>query len=319
MSICAVIPTYNRSKLLAECLDAVFNQTSPVDEVIVVDNVSTDATREMIAERFGKRVMYVRLAENRGGAGGFNVGMKMACERGHKWLWCLDSDAIPLPSTLEREMEAAHARNRKVVAVTCMQHDPRTGHSRPSADGLPQGVILISGSRTTEALPVDCAFLTCLLVNAEAAREVGFLREDLFIYGDDIMFSHALKKVGEVLLAQAAVVLHPHPTAVRETRSGFERCRVDEYWRVYYRVRNGYYIDKDCLNRCRAISRFTATYLRAVMMVLAVDTHKFYRFQLLTRAYIDGLLGKGGKRVNPNDRQDKLRTRSAARSQAQEV
>jgi len=61
VTVCAVIPTYNRSALLAECLESVLHQTRPADEVIVVDNASTDGTGEMVAQKFAGRVIYVRL------------------------------------------------------------------------------------------------------------------------------------------------------------------------------------------------------------------------------------------------------------------
>ena len=50
-TICAVVVTYNRKKLLGECLDALLHQTRPLDSIIVIDNASTDGTYEYLNER----------------------------------------------------------------------------------------------------------------------------------------------------------------------------------------------------------------------------------------------------------------------------
>ncbi len=44
-AVSVVIPAYNRARTIANCLDSVCNQTDPALEVIVVDDLSTDATK----------------------------------------------------------------------------------------------------------------------------------------------------------------------------------------------------------------------------------------------------------------------------------
>jgi len=59
--ISIIIPVYNREKTLKECLDSVLNQTYQDYEVILVDNNSTDKTKEIIQEfqKKDKRVKYL--------------------------------------------------------------------------------------------------------------------------------------------------------------------------------------------------------------------------------------------------------------------
>ena len=49
--IAAVVVTYNRKDLLKECLDALLNQTRPLDSIILIDNASTDGTPEFLKEK----------------------------------------------------------------------------------------------------------------------------------------------------------------------------------------------------------------------------------------------------------------------------
>src|SRR3954454_4454835 len=87
-SVCAVVVTYNRLDLLTRCLEHLEAGSRPPDSILVVDNASTDGTAAMLAERGGVEVL--RLAQNGGGAGGFERGLEHAFRQGHDWLWLLD-------------------------------------------------------------------------------------------------------------------------------------------------------------------------------------------------------------------------------------
>jgi glycosyltransferase involved in cell wall biosynthesis len=96
MLFSVVIPTYNRSQLLRATLDSVFAQTFTDYEVIVVDDGSTDDTREMVAG-YGQRLRCFR-QENAGPGAARNLAINHA--NGH-YLAFLDSDDLWFPWSLE--------------------------------------------------------------------------------------------------------------------------------------------------------------------------------------------------------------------------
>ncbi len=57
VKISAVVPTYNSEKILKECLDSLTSQTHPFDEIIIVDNASTDRTIEIIKNYPFKKIL----------------------------------------------------------------------------------------------------------------------------------------------------------------------------------------------------------------------------------------------------------------------
>ncbi|GAA5334556.1 MULTISPECIES: glycosyltransferase family 2 protein [Thermus] len=105
MRISVVIPAHNEEAYLAGALEAVLGQALPPFEVIVVDNASTDRTRE-VAEGFGVRVVH---CARKGVAYARQAGLLAA--RG-EWVAMTDADSRPLPhwlAALSRRAEGALA------------------------------------------------------------------------------------------------------------------------------------------------------------------------------------------------------------------
>ena len=97
-TIVAVVVTYNRKELLMENINAILSQDLLVDNIVLIDNNSTDGTRELLMEKgilFNKRIIYKRLEHNLGGAGGFYEGIKESMKLKPDWVWIMDDDTIP--------------------------------------------------------------------------------------------------------------------------------------------------------------------------------------------------------------------------------
>ena len=107
--VSVIIPTYNRSKLVTRAVESALQQTYPNCEIIVVDDGSTDDTREILGS-YKDRIKYI-YQENSGQGVARNTGIRAA--RG-KWIAFLDSDDIWLPEKLSRQMEILTRSNAKV-------------------------------------------------------------------------------------------------------------------------------------------------------------------------------------------------------------
>jgi len=111
-SVAAIVVTYNRKQLLAECIDVLLAQSYPVDRIYIVNNCSTDGTVDMLRDKgylSDNRIQLLSLRRNVGGAGGFYMGMKTATQTDDacKYLWIMDDDAIPERDALEELIHAA--------------------------------------------------------------------------------------------------------------------------------------------------------------------------------------------------------------------
>jgi glycosyltransferase involved in cell wall biosynthesis len=108
VSVC--IPTYNREKLLKQTLDSVFAQTYKDFEVVIVDDGSTDGTKQML-ERNGYKVRYHR-QENSGDAAARNKLIELAQGR---YITFLDSDDLLFGDSLEQMVAAMPANSDETI------------------------------------------------------------------------------------------------------------------------------------------------------------------------------------------------------------
>ena len=102
MRISVVIPSYNRAHTLQRALQSVFDQSSTVDEVILVDDGSTDDSAAMVAKQF-PGVSIIR-QPNGGVSSARNRGIEAAQ---YKWIALLDSDDCWLPHKIKAVRDAA--------------------------------------------------------------------------------------------------------------------------------------------------------------------------------------------------------------------
>jgi len=114
-AVSVIVPARNEEACLGACLDSLLAQTGVDFEIIVVDDQSTDGTREIAASRSGVRVIEAGpLAE--GCSGKCNAAQSGANVAGGAWLLFTDADTVHLPGSLERSLR--EAREHQVALLS---------------------------------------------------------------------------------------------------------------------------------------------------------------------------------------------------------
>ncbi len=113
VTVSVLIPAHNRERFIAEAIESVLRQTRPADEIIVVDDGSTDGTAAVARSFPGVEV--VRLDDSLGAAGARNVAL--ARSRGDLLAW-LDSDDLWLPDHLETLVGLLEQHPTAIVAYS---------------------------------------------------------------------------------------------------------------------------------------------------------------------------------------------------------
>lgn len=214
--VAAVIVTFNRLGLLKESIGAVSNQTRKPDAIIVVNNGSTDGTREYLDQHSGIIAIH---QQNLGGAGGFATGVSAAYDHGFDWIWLMDDDAFPERSCLELLLsDLRGVDNYDVVVAPLVVEDNKVDH-------LHRGLIDLSRIKyplqveTTEALllskdKIDVSFVSFvgMLVGRRIVDLVGLPDQKYFIFNDDVEYSIRICKAGcKMYLIRNAIIYHKIP------------------------------------------------------------------------------------------------------------
>jgi glycosyltransferase involved in cell wall biosynthesis len=120
--IAVIIPTYNRANLIGESIESVLRQTFADFEIIVVDDGSTDNTKEVVQSFNDPRIRY-EYKENGGVSAARNTGAKMTVA---EYITFLDSDDTYLPDALEK-MAAFLDAHKEIGFVYGQAHIMKVG------------------------------------------------------------------------------------------------------------------------------------------------------------------------------------------------
>lgn len=211
--------TYNRLSHLAVCLNGLFSQTRLPDEIIVIDNGSTDGTAEWLQ---AKRNLYIMTQSNVGGAGGFATGLEVAFSRGHEWVWCMDDDCLPCRTSLEAlELVSKKIGDKYPVINSNVIKDGIT--PKENVETIePDDLFAVKGAN----------FFNGTLIGRKAFGEVGNINRDLIIWGDEVNFHMRCRKRYKLVpVAITSYMLHPPPIAFPDIPD----------WKKYFAVRNAIY------------------------------------------------------------------------------
>lgn len=194
--VSAIIPAYNAAAFLAEAVGSVRAQTHRAIEIIVVNDGSTDNTREVV-QGLGDGIVYVE-QPNSGPAAARNTGIRRA--RG-EFIAFLDADDLWQPTKVEKQLAAFAAHPGAALVYTQMVNFSLERGREPRP--FPAEV---SSGRIFERLLVEnLILLSGAMIRADVLREVGGFDEGLITAEDTNLWlkiarRHEIRGLDEVLV-----------------------------------------------------------------------------------------------------------------------
>ena len=168
--VSVIIPTFNRSSMVVEAVESVLAQSYAELEVIVVDDGSTDDTRERLRS-YGQRLILVVNEKNRGVSAARNRGIRQS--RG-EFVALLDSDDLWRPGKIQRQLDFFSAHPRAMICQTeeiwvrrGRRVNPRQKHRKYSGYIFPH------------CLPLCIVSPSAVMIKRELLSRVGLFDEQL--------------------------------------------------------------------------------------------------------------------------------------------
>lgn len=214
--IAVIILSYNGIRHLPACIDSVTRQSYPSGEyrIVVVDNASDDGSTAWVAEHC-PHVKVIANSNNKGYAGGNNVGIQWAREQGYDYMVLLNQDMRVADGWLKNLVAVAEQDDR--IGIVQSKILSAAQEYRINTAGNPLHYLGFSwsggykrlSSEFLENIPIPLASGGSLLIKSAVIEKIGLLDEYMFLYHEDADWSWRARRAGfDVWLAAESKAYH---------------------------------------------------------------------------------------------------------------
>lgn len=254
--VIAVVVTYNRRQLLENCLQALRSQVRKPDAILVVDNGSTDNTRQWLSAQ--KDVILIT-QKNSGSGGGFHTGIKWAHANQYSWVWCMDDDGYPQANALQELLAHAPMQTSLLNCAVIDIHDKKSFVWKTGK--------YTSIEQVSEPLIKSAAHpFNGTLIHRSIIDKVGLPKSSLFLWGDESEYLKRITHKYKYPVYTVTSSLHYHPPATFHYNKDWD---YNQQWKMYYYIRNRWQIHQTKFsNKAYAIINYTCFLLALAAVVL---------------------------------------------------
>jgi rhamnopyranosyl-N-acetylglucosaminyl-diphospho-decaprenol beta-1,3/1,4-galactofuranosyltransferase len=228
-TVAAVVITFQRKDMLRQTLEGLAAQERPVDEIVVIDNATTDGTAAMLAEEF-PQVTHLRMEDNIGPAGALQVGFEYVNARGHRWAWTHSDDILAKPEALKTLLATAEQLGDDRLGLLCCWFEPLSTHYFHNGALWKHRVVQQTWPPVgSPPYPTDVMTFKGALISMEMVAEIGVPVGDYFLMMEEYEYCLRAIRAGfrhYALPVELLVPLEPEPPGRYPP------------WRGYYQVRN---------------------------------------------------------------------------------
>lgn len=228
----AVVVTYNRKKLLRQNIEKLLDQTTPCD-IYIVDNASSDGTKEMVAGFADERIHYFNTGSNLGGAGGFEFGTRVGVQDGYKYVWLMDDDTLPEKNALAELYKADKKLCGDWGWLSSVAYWTDGSICRMNIQKRNIFKHICSKEYNSSIAPIKMCSFVSLLVKSDVIKELGLPIGEYFIWTDDYEFTGRISRMYPCYLVTASRVIHAMKMHIRVDLAHDSADRIERYHYIY--------------------------------------------------------------------------------------
>jgi rhamnopyranosyl-N-acetylglucosaminyl-diphospho-decaprenol beta-1,3/1,4-galactofuranosyltransferase len=276
-----VIVTFNRCEGLRNALNGILRQTVKPENLVVIDNDSSDATQQYLAKlEFPFSTKIIRSVQNIGHGAALSLGLNWLVENSScKYFIFLEDDSIAKSTLCQQMLTKIETSEYDILCLDGLKFKLGKRY-RPN----------LSRDKITE---VDFALLDGAVVSRKLIAQVGVPKADFFMMCDDLEYSKRIRKKGfkiGCIKTDAHEILH---------LGGGEKYSRSTLWRGYYQARNTVHILKEYFSPRELLDFLIIESKRLVGALGAKD--RLTRVGLRLLGTWHGLLGKKGMTIDPKN------------------
>ena len=283
--IAVVIVTFNRCDELVKTISAIQNQGILENDIIVINNNSTDNTKNILHSNY-KNILSLHLNENIASAGGFSKGMQTAYEKGYDWVWLFNDDSRPVEGSLKSILEHLNSDKIQIGLLKIANKDENNKAVLLYWNGVRKPV---SVDVSNEIVQTDLITFDGCIISKKTIEKIGYC-DPLYFMGT-YEFDYCLKA------KDAGIGVYTLPNGlIEDGKLGGKNGTPP--WRQYYNTRNHLWL---ALNR-KSFVIFKGWLIREIKYTLSIilsGDKKIMRLVFKLRAIRDAFLNKRGKRYDP--------------------
>ncbi len=304
-SIASVTVAYNGARLLPRHLDALKLQTRKLDEIIVVNNASSDDTLNLLAAQYPE-IKVLNMPENGGVGGGYAAGLEYAAvTKKYDWVWLFDQDSVPGRNGLERllsglQLVCSDAESVAILAPVCI--DPETKLTTPGLSWRGGRLCATPEDPSQRITLVDSVISSGSLMRREAVEAAGLPRADFFMDFVDHEHCFRLRRHGfRIAVVRDSVLDHVLGDPSKVKFLGWTKGFTDHPpWREYYMTRNEVFTIWRYYPKWKIKGFVLYRQARHALDVLLFGKRKANCLTMMYRGFLDGLAGRLGIRFLPD-------------------
>jgi glycosyltransferase involved in cell wall biosynthesis len=195
MRVLAYIHTFNDADVIDQTVAALLRQTRAVDEILVVDNASTDSTLDQPCLQ---HVTVVRHPQNVGTSGAVCTGMRYALQHSYDWIWIFDPDGLPAPDALEKLLDLyagwPRTKQNETAFLTCLH--PEKWRDSAHRNFTWHGLAPIKPRSGERYYPCDITWWSGSFYRMAAVREIGLPNPDYFVDWEESEYANRMIQAG---------------------------------------------------------------------------------------------------------------------------